>query len=79
MVPRDAVGEALAIGELSLDGQLNPVIAAPNLLQMIHHLNGLRPIEPAKLGEMTPVHMAPDLREIKRQERAKRALEIAAA
>ena len=114
VVPRDAVGEAIAIGELSLDGRLNPVIgalpaalkaaelgkalycpaacgaeaawveaakviAAPNLLQMIHHLNGRRPIEPAKPGEMTPLHMGPDLREVKGQERAKRALEIAAA
>ena len=114
VVPRDAVGEAIAIGELSLDGRLNPVIgalpaalkaaelgkalycpaacgaeaawveaakviAAPNLLQMIHHLSGLRPIEPAQPGEMTPLHSGPDLREVKGQERAKRALEIAAA
>ena len=64
VVPRDAVGEAIAIGELSLDGRLNPVIAAPNLLRMIHHLSGLRPIEPAQPGEMTPLHSGPDLREV---------------
>ena len=28
VVPRDAVGEAITIGELSLDGRLNPVIGA---------------------------------------------------
>ena len=114
VVPHDAVSEAIAIGELSLDGRLNPVIgalptalkaaemgkvlccpaacgpeaawveaakviAAPNLLVLIHHLNGIRPIEPAQPGEITPLQTVPDLREVKGQERAKRGLEIAAA
>ena len=114
VVPHDTVSEAIAIGELSLDGRLNPVIgalptalkaaemgkvlccpaacgpeaawveaakvvAAPNLLVLIHHLNGIRPIEPAQPGEITPLQTVPDLREVKGQERAKRGLEIAAA
>ena len=88
VVPHDTVSEAIEIGELSLDGRLNPVIgalptalkaaemgkvlccpaacgpeaawveaakvvAAPNLLVLIHHLNGIRPIEPAQPGEIT--------------------------
>lgn len=115
ILPRDAVENAVALGELSLDGALVPVlgclpaavaaaqddralfcpeacgaeaawidttqvIAPPTLGDLIRHLTGQAPLPPARPGEVAePRSAQKDLRDVKGQERAKRALEIAAA
>ena len=105
---------ALAIGELSLDGRLQPVVGAlpaalkaaelckdlycpetsgaeaawvdatrvfatKSLMAIIQHLTGQAPREPAVARQITPQESMLDMAEVRGQERAKRALEIAAA
>lgn len=115
ILPRDAVGDLVSLGELALDGTLVPVagalpaaiaaasaertlvcpeasgaeaawvgsipVVAPGSLHaIIQHLNGSKPIEISQPGVVAPRDgLLPDLSEVKGQERAKRALEIAAA
>jgi magnesium chelatase family protein len=114
LVPRDEIAASVALGELSLDGSLVPVLGAlpaamaaaasdrrlicpegcgaeaawvgaaevvapTSLGQTITHFNGRAPIAPARPGEVTTGKAERDLRDVKGQERAKRALEIAAA
>jgi magnesium chelatase family protein len=114
IIPRDAAENTVALGELSLDGRLIPVIgalpaamaaaeadrsllcpracgpeaawvdaaqvlAADSLDQVIRHYTGAAPITPAEAGEITPPAQARDMADVKGQERAKRAMEIAAA
>ena len=114
ILPADVTQEVVALGELSLDGSLMPVvgalpaamaaaaharnllcpapsgaeaawvggaqvIAAPDLGAVVRHYTGQVPIPPAEPGEVPLAALARDLREVKGQERAKRALEIAAA
>ena len=114
IIPQDKAQETLALGELSLDGTLVPVvgalpaamaaaseertllcpqacgaeaawvgaanvIGARSLADVVRHFTGQSVIAPAKPGEVTRPTHARDLRDVKGQERAKRALEIAAA
>ncbi|TDL81941.1 ATP-binding protein [Palleronia sediminis] len=114
IVAPDAVEETLALGELSLDGRLDPVpgalpaamraaedgrtllcprgsgaeaawveaarvIAPPTLMAAIQHFTGQAPLDAATPGEVATGPAAPCLSEVRGQERAKRALEIAAA
>ncbi|QFT64283.1 YifB family Mg chelatase-like AAA ATPase [Roseivivax sp. THAF30] len=55
------------------------VIGAESLLQLVQHFTGQSPLPPARPGEVTATRGARDLNEVKGQEKAKRALEIAAA
>ncbi|MFV0512987.1 MAG: YifB family Mg chelatase-like AAA ATPase [Jhaorihella sp.] len=114
IVPADAAENTVALGELSLDGSLIPVlgalpaamtaaeegrtllcprasgaeaawvgaarvIAAASLGEVIRHHTGQAPLAPAEPGEVRQAAAGRDLRDVKGQERAKRALEIAAA
>ena len=114
IIPRDAVETIVALGELSLDGRLIPVIgalpsamaaaengfalmcpkacgaeaawvgatqvfAANSLLEVVRHFTGQQSLPVAQAGEVVPDAFQRDLREVKGQERAKRALEIAAS
>jgi magnesium chelatase family protein len=56
-----------------------PVIAAPNLVSLLNHLKGVQTLPLPEPGEVEPPGHGPDLRRVKGQETAKRALEIAAA
>lgn len=114
VVPEDILGEAVAMGELSLDGRLLPVagvlpaaihasrtgkmlicpadngseaawsgydhiIAAPSLAALINHFKGTQLIAAPRMEvEEADVPLL-DMAEIKGQETARRALEIAAA
>ncbi len=114
IIPKDSVERTVALGELSLDGRLLPVIgalpaalaaaeedrallcprasgaeaawvgavqvlAAASLDQVVRHYTGQSPLTPAEAGEVQDGPTLRDLAEVKGQERAKRALEIAAA
>ena len=56
-----------------------PVCAAPDLLSLLNHLKGTAPLAEPQQGEVEPAKRGPDLKQVKGQETAKRALEIAAA
>jgi len=114
IVPHEEAARTVALGELSLDGTIQPVlgalpaamaaaeedrmllcpracggeaawvgaaevIGAGSLSEVIRHFTGAQIIAPAEPGEVTADPGARDLRDVKGQERAKRALEIAAA
>ncbi len=114
IVPDDMAATTVALGELSLDGTLVPVlgglpaamtaaeeqksllcpegsgaeaawvgsaevIAATDLGAVIRHYTGQSRLAPAEPGEVAAETSARDLRDVKGQEKAKRALEIAAA
>jgi magnesium chelatase family protein len=55
------------------------VVAAPDLLALLAHLRGTTVLQPPQPGEAEPLASGPDLKQVKGQEVAKRALEIAAA
>jgi magnesium chelatase family protein len=55
------------------------VIAAPDLIALLNHLRGGAALSPPRPGEAERVAGGPDLGQVKGQETAKRALEIAAA
>ncbi|SFR99530.1 YifB family Mg chelatase-like AAA ATPase [Yoonia litorea] len=114
VVPAETAEQTVALGELSLDGSLVPVIGAlpaamaaaedartllcphgcgaeaawvdavrviapRTLAETIRHFSGKAVLAPASPGEIRPAPKRPDMNEVKGQERAKRALEIAAA
>ena len=114
ILPREEVEATVALGELSLDGQLvavagalpaamaaageekallcpkasgpeaawvgaTPVFAAATLAEVMRHFTGQSPLPLARPGEVRRDTGHRDLRDVKGQERAKRALEIAAA
>ncbi|RST30922.1 ATP-binding protein [Sphingomonas ginkgonis] len=70
--PQAQGSEAAWAGDLEL-------LAAPDLLALLSHLRGSSRLRPPEPGEAEPVGRGPDLRQVKGQEVAKRALEIAAA
>jgi magnesium chelatase family protein len=55
------------------------VVAAPDLIGLLNHFKGNQLIAAPMPGEAEPPGQGPDLRQVKGQETAKRALEIAAA
>lgn len=114
VIARDAVEAVVALGELSLDGRLVPVLGAlpaamaaaeadktlicpracgpeaawvgaaqvlgaETLNEVLRHFTGQIALAQASAGEVVLPATARDLRDVKGQERAKRALEIAAA
>lgn len=56
-----------------------PILAAPDLVSLLNHLKGVSVLHVPQAGEAEPRAHGPDLRQVKGQETAKRALEIAAA
>ncbi|HSM53874.1 MAG TPA: YifB family Mg chelatase-like AAA ATPase [Erythrobacter sp.] len=56
-----------------------PVLAAPNLVSLLNHLKGTQRLPEPERGEVELAAPVADLRQVKGQETAKRALEIAAA
>ena len=55
------------------------VIGAPDLLGLLNHFKGTAALSPPKPGDVLPPVRGADLKQVKGQETAKRALEIAAA
>ncbi|WP_442680815.1 YifB family Mg chelatase-like AAA ATPase [Sphingomonas sp. ASY06-1R] len=55
------------------------VVAAPDLMALLDHFRGIRPLATPMPGEADAAVRGPDLAQVKGQETAKRALEIAAA
>jgi len=56
-----------------------PILAAPDLISLLNHLKGTQVLTVPAPGEVEPGRHGPDLKQVKGQETAKRALEIAAA
>lgn len=72
LCPRDCGPEAAWVASV-------PVFAPASLREAVDHLTARAPLGPAAPGEVAPARAARDMAEIRGQERAKRAIEIAAA
>ena len=72
MCPRASGAEAAWVGAAE-------VLAPASLNDVVRHYTGQAPLAAAEAGEVTAPPAGRDLREVKGQERAKRAMEIAAA
>ncbi|MEM6481182.1 MAG: YifB family Mg chelatase-like AAA ATPase, partial [Pseudomonadota bacterium] len=72
LCPRASGSEAAWVGDTQ-------VIGAATLTDVVRHFTGQAPLAPARPGEVVQTSAGRDLRDVKGQERAKRALEIAAA
>ncbi|HRO14460.1 MAG TPA: YifB family Mg chelatase-like AAA ATPase, partial [Paracoccus sp. (in: a-proteobacteria)] len=70
--PRDCGSEAAWVGAV-------PVVAPPSLRAVVDHLTGRPPVAPARPGQVNRPARVVDMADVRGQERAKRALEIAAA
>lgn len=55
------------------------IIAPKSLIQLVNHFKGVQVLSPPKPGALVPPPDVPDLKDVKGQESAKRALEAAAA
>ena len=55
------------------------VVPAPDLIALLNHFRGSAALSPPVPGEAEPPGLGPDLKQVKGQETAKRALEIAAS
>ncbi|MEM8934930.1 MAG: YifB family Mg chelatase-like AAA ATPase [Pseudomonadota bacterium] len=65
--------------EAAWAGEGIDIIAPKSLIQLVNHVKGAQVLEPPKPGDLSAGANAPDLSDVKGQETAKRALEIAAA
>ncbi len=72
LCPRSCGAEAAWVGAAQ-------VIGASSLLDVVRHYTGQHPLTPCEPGEAHAPVLEKDLRDVRGQERAKRALEIAAA
>ena len=114
VLPASEMANYVAVGELSLDAAVTPVmgvlnaalaasehnrglicpagngseaafagttevLATPSLIALVNHVKGASVLTPPTAKVAQAVRTAPDLRDVKGQESAKRALEIAAA
>lgn len=55
------------------------ILAPQNLIQILNHFKGSQVLSPPKRGDLLAGDAAPELRDVRGQESAKRALEVAAA
>ncbi|PID36014.1 MAG: AAA family ATPase [Rhodobacterales bacterium] len=72
MVPTGSGGEAAWVGDAT-------VLAPPSLSGAVAHLTRKTPLDPVEPMHRARAHSGPDMQDVRGQERAKRALEIAAA